>query len=289
VWWKVALGAAVIVSTLREIFQDLFHPAQSGALSEWIAGRIFVILRPWPSLRASAGPLAVVTCIAVWSSLVILGFALVYWSVFPAAFEFRTKNPPTGHDDFVWCLYYSLQMITTLGLSDIQPSVNWMRILSSAHTLIGFSILTASLTWVVMLFPALGRTRTLARKAHAISAASQQSGVPLATEGLQVVLTVLADEVIRARVDLIHFPILLYFDSTDSHASLASGVLELSSLAKSGLDSARDPRVRFAAQLLEESLQQLADHLGNRLDVHGSTEQVFRAFADYHRQLTSNS
>ena len=96
-WWKVALGAAVIVFTLREIFQDLFHPAQSGALSQSIAGRIFVILRPWSSLRASAGPLAVVTCIAVWSSLVILGFALVYWSVFPgrSSFERRTRRPAT--------------------------------------------------------------------------------------------------------------------------------------------------------------------------------------------------
>src|SRR6187402_625042 len=55
-YWPVLVGILVLLFTLREIFQDLFHPSESGSLSEFIARGLFSFLRPYPKLLSDAGP-----------------------------------------------------------------------------------------------------------------------------------------------------------------------------------------------------------------------------------------
>jgi hypothetical protein len=289
VWWKPVVGGAIVLFALREMFQDLFHPSKSGALSDWIGHRIFLLLRRWPSILNSAGPLAVVVSILFWAGLLVLGFAVIYWSVFPWAFQLRTANQPNpGLDGFWWCLYYSLEMLTTLGLGDIQPTPSWLRLLSAMHTLLGFSLVTASITWVVLIYPALSRTRNLARKAHILASAERKSGVSMASEGFHTVMTGIAQEVIQARVDHIHFSILFYFYTDDCEASLSSAVWKLRHFAKEGLEPGREDKIRFAAFAIDEALDDLADKLRTRLDVEGSADDVFRAFSEFHLTVPSN-
>ena len=284
-WWKVAIGALVVLFALREMFQDLFHPTKSGALSESIGHNLFRALRRWPALLASAGPLTVIIVIFSWAFLLVTGFAFIYWSVFPADFLLKTANQPSDSDTFWSAFYYSLQMLTTLGLGDIQPNPTWLRLLSGCHTLIGFSLVTASITWIVLLFPALRRTRTLARKAHTLADAEESTGVSVASTGMHVILAGLAEEVIRARVDLIHFPILFYFYSEDDRASLAAAVFPLKRFAEEGTQGGRDNLVRLAAASLHISLQDLAEKLGERLSMEDrSLDRVLQAFAEFHKK-----
>jgi hypothetical protein len=156
------------------MFQDLFHPTRSGALSEWIGHALFRAFRRFPFILASAGPMSVIIVIFSWALLLVTGFAFIYWAVFPAHFELYTADQPTKANGFWWCFYYSLEMLTTLGLGDIRPVPIWLRILSGFHTLLGFSLVTASITWVLLLFPALRRIQTLTRKAQSLATAEQQ-------------------------------------------------------------------------------------------------------------------
>ena len=269
--------------TIRQIFQDLFHPTQSGALSEWIGRRLFRLLRRRKRLLASAGPLSVVTVILVWATLLVVGFALIYWSVFPNDFQIRSTNQPTNSDGFWWVLYYSLEMLTTLGLGDIQPTPNWLRILSGCHTLIGFTLVTASITWIVLLFPALRRTRTLARKATTLVESETKTGVPVASARMHLVLFGLAEEVIRARVDLVHFPILFYFYAEDQRASLPHALLKLTGVASQAVERERDNLVRLGGTALMTALQDFSDNLAERLGVEvRSPESVLQAYAKLH-------
>jgi hypothetical protein len=283
-WWKAVTGAAIVLIAIREMFQDLFHPSRSGALSDWIGHALFRTLRRWwPRVLASAGPLTVVIVIFTWALLLVTGFAFIYWSVFPADFHLRTVNRPTGPDDFWWCFYYSLQMLTTLGLGDIEAVPNWLRILSALHTLIGFSLVTASITWVVLLFPALRRARTLARKAQTLALAEEKTGVPVAAPRMHVVLAGLAEEVIRTRVDLVHFPLLIYFYADESRASLADAVFPLKRFADEGMQGGRDELILLSATALHFALEDLAEKLGERLELRGEPSgRVFRAFAEFH-------
>jgi hypothetical protein len=281
-WWKVVLGAAVVVFAVREMFNDLFHPTQSGALSEWIGSRIFRLFRHWPSMLATAGPLSIAVSIAVWAMLLTTGFALIYWAFFPAAFALRTATQPAGADHWWWSAYYSLEMLTTLGLGDLQPNPTWLKLLSAAHTLIGFSLVTASITWIVLIFPALRRIRTLSRQAGTLEEAERRTGVPVVSD-MHVVLSGLAESVIQSRVDLIHFPLLFYFYSADDRASLPCALFPLQRYAEEGSEPGRDPLVRLAATALRVALEDLAALIGDRLKCRDREPMaVFRAFADLH-------
>ena len=284
-WWlgPVIGGSLIVLFTLREIYQDLFHPSQSGALSDWIGSGLFRLFRRWPPMLSSAGPLTVVTVIFTWALLLAIGFALIYWSVFPAAFQLKTGGQPAAAERFWWSFYYSLQMLTTLGLGDIQPNPTWLKILSAIHTLLGFSLVTASITWFVLLFPALSRMRTLARKAAVFADAEQETGVSAAAPGMHVVLAGLAEEVVRTRVDLMHSPILFYFYAADRRASLPHALYPLLDAAERGKEPGRDDLVRFMATALWKALVELADSIGEQIGIEDRRpEIVFRAFADMH-------
>jgi len=68
--------------------------------------------------------------------------------------------------------------MTTLGLGDIKPTPDWLRMLVALHTLLGFALVTASVTWVLFIYPALARTNSLALGASAIAEAERRTGIP---------------------------------------------------------------------------------------------------------------
>ena len=114
--WTVVPGILVVAFAVREMFQDLFHPSESGSLSGWIGKTVFRILRRTPSRLTLAGPLALAFVILCWALLLAAGFALIYWGCLPG--NFRSDD---GRSDFWTALYFSLEAMTTLGLGDIKP------------------------------------------------------------------------------------------------------------------------------------------------------------------------
>jgi hypothetical protein len=174
-------------------------------------------------------------------------------------------------------------MMTTLGLGDIRPNGTWLKVLSAFDTLIGFSLVTASITWIVLVFPALRRMRTTARKAITLMDSSGRTGVPVASAGMHVILAGLAEEVIQSRVDLIHFPLLFYFYAQDSRASLPRALFPLMQFAADGMEPGRYDLVRLAATSLSIALNDMAELIGERLDGQDrAAEAVFQKFAELH-------
>jgi hypothetical protein len=282
-WWKPALGAVIVLFAIREMLLDLFNPTSSGALSTWIGSSIFRASRGSRSMMSNAGPLIVVTVIFAWALLLMLGFALIYWSVFPGAYQIKTGTAPVGADSFWWSIYYSLEMMTTLGLGDLQPNPTWLKLLSAFHTLIGFSLVTASITWIVLIFPALTRMRTLARKVAAIEASEQVTGVPVTSAGMQSALAGLGENVITARVDLIHFPVLFYFYAEDRRASLPPALFTLLRISDEGMRPEQDELIQLTSAAIREAVNDFAALLALRLKKKNEpAEAVFKAFAELH-------
>jgi hypothetical protein len=285
-WLKVVAGIAIVLFAVREMFRDLFHPTRSGALSEWIARGLFHVCRRWRRMLPTSGPLSMAVVILVWAMLLVTGFALIYWASFPAAYDIQGTVPVAGTERWWWSFYYSLEMLTTLGLGDIRPNPTWLKVLSACHTLLGFSLVTASITWIVLVFPALRRMRTLARKAITLKDAEDRSGVAVISSGMHVVLAGLAEEVIQSRVDFVHFPLLFYFYAGDQRASLPTALFPLMQFAEDGAKEGRDELVRLAATALRIGLQDLAELIGDRLDCEDRRpETVFRVFAELHTPL----
>jgi hypothetical protein len=274
-------GSLVIVAITWEVFQDLFHPAHSGALSDWLGRRIFNALRRYPPMLPLAGAAALVTVIAAWVLFLIIGFGLVYYGYYPAQFRTSLDEVPASSSRALSVLYFSFQTLITLGYGDLLPHTMPMRFVASLEGLIGFGLLTASVSTLVLLYPALSRMRLLARGVAHIVAAEQRTGVTLAASGSDVVLSGLARDVTNARIDLVHFPIVYYFAVGDENASLAHWAPELIRLAHAGIEDGNPKQVRLAAAALDAALDDLAQLLRERFvpDKSLDRESVFRAFA----------
>src|SRR4051812_41866220 len=113
------------------MFRDLFQPSQSGALSSILGRRLFRVSRWARWMLPIAGPLTIVAVISCWAFLIAIGFALIYWSRFPQAFQ-NAQAEQHGRVDRFWAvLYFSLASLTTLASGQLSPQGAWIRFVTA--------------------------------------------------------------------------------------------------------------------------------------------------------------
>ncbi|MFI9846674.1 ion channel [Nonomuraea sp. NPDC051941] len=180
----------------------------------------------------------------------------------------------------------SLVMVATLGLGDIVPVAGWLRVVSPLEALIGFVLLTATVSWVLEIYPTLTRRRVLAIRL-ALLHRSDPSMRQLDCAAGASLLGSLATEVVRVRIDFTQYAEAYYFHDGEDHSSLAATIGYATRLAQRG-QAARRADVRLTADLLAGALEDLAAILDQRfLHTNGSPAEVFAAYAaDHGRALT---
>jgi hypothetical protein len=282
-FWAVA-GLALVAAILWEVFNDLFHPAGTGALSDWVGRGLFEVFKRAPRTLPLAGAAALVTVIALWVAGLVVGFGLMYQPAYPGAFRTSTGTVPTDSSSLIGSLYFSFETLITLGYGDIVPQSRLIRLLANIEGLVGFGLLTASVSSIVLLYPALSRMRLLARGVAHIVDAERESGILLAATGSEVMLSGLARDVTNARIDLVHFPLVYYFASEDPKAAVPTWVRELVRLARDASREDRPEPVRLAGYTLDRSLHEFAAILDARF-LHTRSpnrDVIFQALAKDH-------
>jgi hypothetical protein len=281
----VPVGAVIVAVVLWEVFHDLFHPSGAGALTNVVGRAYFRLLRGHPARLSAAGPLALVTIILVWVFALVVGFALLYFPFFPQDFRTSGGALPSGVHPFTVSMYISAETLTTLGYGDYPPHSLAMRIIATAQGLVGFAILTASVSEIVLIYPALTRMRHLALGVHDLVEAEKSSGIDVADTASDVVLAALSNAVTHARIDLVHFPVLYFFAPMAPDASIANWTGALERFAKEARGEDRPAHVRLVAASLDQALDDLAWLLAKRFLKIGNDcprDQVFEALARYH-------
>jgi hypothetical protein len=280
--WPAILGILLLAFTFREVFRDLFHPTATGSLSDFVASGIFNLFRRFPPLLTDAAPLAMVLVILIWAGSVCLGFALIYWALPPSNFKIQSGQPPTG---FLSMVYFSLEVLTTLGLGDYAPIPIWLRLLATLEALVGFGLVTASISSIVLLDMALGRLRSLSLRASQMMRAEEEFGFSFARNDTESLFTSLSSDLARARVDFVQLPLTYYFYSDSQHASLPTVLPYLLKVAEVGLTAENNPWTRRAAGLLRLALKDLSDILRAKFLETDSDDcaVVFQAYAEHHR------
>lgn len=174
------LGLVLIGAALRDIFNALFHPEGRRTLGSVVTRGVWRVFRGlarrWPDGFSLAGPIALVVVISLWAMLLISGWALVYWPQLPDGFDFIAGPERDGLDD---ALNVSLLSLTTLDFSDVVPAAGWLKIAAPLETLLGFGLLSASISWLLLIVPALSRRRALAYEVTLMWEAERDSGVAL--------------------------------------------------------------------------------------------------------------
>lgn len=283
--WLVSLaGAGLVMITLRDLFHTLWHPTRHGGLSRLVMTGLWGLarrLRVRGRVVGLVGPLAMVTVVGMWAFTVILGWTIVYWPHMPEAFTFSPGSEAAREPALLDSLYLSLVTVATLGLGDIAPGEGWLRLVSPLEALVGFALLTAMVSWVLEIYPALSRRRALAVRLALLRGADPTTRQLDCTTGA-LLLDSLATEVVRVRIDFTQYAEAYYFHDGEDHTSLAAMVGRAAVLAQRG-QAARRPDVRLAGDLLADALEDLAAVLDQRfLHTGGTPTEVFAAYAADH-------
>lgn len=276
-----AAGTLIVLFGLREVFRDIFHPTRSGSLSDFV-GRGASALMRHTRLRPAVGPIALVSTILGWVVTLNFGFALIYCGL--TSQQLLTGPGPThigAMRSFLRSLYFSLGAFDTFQTFELAPKTGWLRLVIAIEGLIGISMITASVSWLVLLYPALSRMRQFAKRASIMLEAERRSGLSLVdTMGVES-LTELVRGIIQFRIDIILFPILLNFYAADRDATIAFVLPDIYSLSQRALNPERhtEPVLLAGVQLqvaLEQLAQALAEHVVpvDRKDI----KSVFEAF-----------
>ena len=271
-------GTLITLLTLREVFRDIFHPARGGNLSDWI-GRVCSTALRHTRYRSAVGPIALVAVLLSWVLLLALGFAVIYFGLYPKYFVTTSPESLALLSRVMHCLYFSFGALCTFGTFDLNPRTDWLRLIVAAEGLIGISMITASVSWLVLLYPALERQRYIARHVSLLEEAEKESGLSSITEFGAPFLQRLARELLQVRLDVWLFPISLYFYALQPEFTLAAALPKAQRFARNGLTVKDNSSVRLAATQLEISVRELGRTIAERvlhIDGETQTETVFR-------------
>ena len=282
-------GAVAIAAALADVFLTLFHPTVTGPIGSAIqrtAWRLSHTLgRGRPAALALAAPAAVLLTIATWATLLLVGWALVYWPYLPDGFHVQA-GVELG-STFVTAVYVSGVTLSTLGFGEITPASGWLRLLIPLESLLGFALLTASLSWLISIYPALHRRRQFARRLAAGLFVDATPGEPftrLSPAGAAALLQELEIGVAAVSTDLEQLPVTYYFRHDPAEKALPRLLRGLVDVCETLRATRPDEDVAFRATMLERGLDDLAERLrhGFLSDAGPATAAVLDAYVADH-------
>lgn len=287
VQWIAALaGAAIVGLALRDVFHTILHPAGSGHLEPAIMRTVWRLCkRLGPRTLKLAGPAGMVSAIATWAMLLVVGWALIYWPHMPGEFRFSSGLAPSSQGSFWDALYFSIVALATLGLGDLSAQETPLRLASGLEALIGFGLLSASISWVLSVYPALSRRRALAGRLSLLLAGGADEGRFSPHDDPTTMATTLhsiADALVASRVDLIQSPAIYFFHSPYEDLALPAVLPRLeAALSRDDLPA----EATAAAATVREAIGRLVDTLGDGpfgVDAEGRDARL-AAYARDHR------
>lgn len=287
-WFYSGVGVLLVATALRDIFHTLWHPSGFGTICRrlfdlvWRASKV---LSPAGRAGDLAGPFGMLAVAGAWTALIVVGWALVYLPHMPDGFYFSSSLRPGSSSDLVAAIYVSLVGLATLGFGDIVPAGPVLRVVAPLQALVGFVLLTAAISWVLQIYPALNRRRALARR---LTILSSTDAVDVVATGEASIATQLLDSVAEGvtlmEMDLMQFGETYYFREKEPALSLAAAVSFVPVLAAAGR-AAASSEVRQSAAVLDAAADGLAHRLRDvYLGTRGTTQEVFEALAADHRQ-----
>jgi hypothetical protein len=285
------VGTLLILATLRDVLHELFHPEDTGSMSHW------VMHRSWRLLRAIgrhhrraihlAGPLILVAVMLMWTTLLLVGWALVYLPRLPEGFNVNPGLPARATHGMATALYVSLASMTTLGASDLTPKDGGLRLLLALESFVGPVIFTAWITWVLSIYPVLAERRAFAREVALLRHAQPRPEIAAAEtppESVVEILRSLTEQMLRISAQLGQSRVTYYFQNDAADATLARQVPYLYAFASAAERDATVPAIRHRGRLLRTAVEQFLDDVGGQyLELpHAAPEAVMGALAEDH-------
>jgi len=259
------LGIALIAVVLWEAFETIILPRR---VTRWFRLTKFFYRStwiPWSAMAARIrskrrremvmsifGPLSLLCLLGLWSSGLILGFALLHYG-FGSHLSGENNTGGLATD-----LYMSGTTFFTLGLGDITPSSWPERIVTVLEGGAGFGFLAIVIGYLPVIYQSFSRREVIISMLDARAGSPPTAAELLrrhsADDGFQALAEVLRDweqwsaELLESHLS---YPVLAYFRSQHDNQSWLAAlttILDASALVMSGLERGpvRQARLTFA-------------------------------------------
>jgi hypothetical protein len=180
--WSIVeqvLGTLLFLFVLLDVFMTVLYARLgshgvarlgAGVIGNAVGRSVHVVLSRLPAPRGRrdailsfCGPLTVVLLLGAWSWGLGIGGAMMLQPYLGDAIQVQGSPTPTG---FVAALYAAGTSLSVTGSSEFQPRTEWMRMLYLVNSLVGATIVTLSVTYLMQLYSSLQRRNTLALDVH---------------------------------------------------------------------------------------------------------------------------
>jgi hypothetical protein len=278
-----AAGLVLIAVALRDIFDVLFHHEGRASLSRAVTRAVWRALRRGADIRPGvlplAGPFGLVATIAAWAILLLVGWALLIWPHLES-FETAAGRPATGG---LWeALHISGGILSTMGFGDVTPVDQWLRVVSPLEALLGFGLLTASVTWLFAVQPAVQQRRALAYELWLLRKAADGKDDAEVPDGQM--FTELTSRVVAVERDIVAIPASYYFRDPDERLLLSAQLPFLREVvheaASDDEDKATAQRARALSIAIDDLLLTIAHRLHGERDI--DADEAMRLFSHDH-------
>ena len=260
-----AIGVLLIAAGLVDIFQTLFHPAGRGAMSDWPAKLTWRAFRwiaaKFPRVLTYAGPTAILLIIVSWAALVWFGFALIYLPHLSGGFNYA-QTPGVSHEGVNEALSLSLGGLITLSEGSY-AKLHWLQLVRGAEAVIGFGLLTASVSWLLSIYPVLESRRAIAQRATLLHHAERENRLDLirdTPDHAQDWILALGTDLASLRNQMAQFPITYYFDMGEPETALAGALSYLLELADRA-SAVQSAGMKFAGTILGGAVENFLEML----------------------------
>ena len=149
--------------------------------------------------------------------------------------------------------------MATLGFGDVTPADPILRLLAPFEALLGFVLLTAAIAWILQVYPALGRRRSVAKRLSILRSACTPS-TPSRRRPLRRqpdARDAVTDGMIQAETDLMQYAESYYFLEEEPELSLAA-TLPSRADAGGGRRTSSSREVHLAADMLTSAVESIA-------------------------------
>src|SRR4051794_337778 len=253
-------GVALVLLSMLDVFMTvLYARAATGPLSHrlaygswYIARRVSRHLGSWKEgFLTLFGPAYILVQVAVWIALLIFGFTLISRPSLGIGVQSQSGPTPT---DFATAFYYAGGSLTTVGSGDLRPVTPFFKYISVIDSLLGISILTLALTYVIQIYAALMSRNALVLSLDQASGGTSDATVILVGLGpdndfshSDSALSSFASQVTSTYEAQHFYPVLIYFRFREPYYALSRGALLLMDLI-SLIESALSERHGWLAQ-----------------------------------------
>lgn len=235
-WLIQAVGIGAIIIATIDIFITVLYPRTGNSIISLPIGKATWQVFRWIADRikndrilAYCGSVVLIAITLVWTTLFVIGFALIFWSALGEGIQASQGKTPT---DFGTAVYYSGFNFTTLGVGDLVPKTTVCRLVTIFEAALGFATFTVTLTYLLSVLEALKQRNIFALSLHHRTGTKANAAELLLDWGVHSEYSNAKQDVANMARDLVElleshksYPILHYFRFPEAYYSSARMIL----------------------------------------------------------------